>query len=106
MNSSRISVIRPTFSKSYRCLPLALVCCFLAWTAWAQAQAPSSSAGQAAAFPAQGKTIKFMVPITPGGSNDVMARIIAQKLTDMWSAPVVVENRPGGNMNVGSDAVA
>jgi len=77
----------------------------LAWTAWAQAQAPSSSAGQAAAFPAQGKTIKFMVPITPGGSNDVMARIIAQKLTDMWSAPVVVENRAGATGIIGAEMV-
>jgi len=106
MNSSWISAMCPTFFNSPRWLPLALASLFMAWTGWAQAQAPSPSAGQAAVFPAQGKTIKFMVPITPGGSNDVMARIIAQKLTDMWSTPVVVENRPGGNMNVGSDAVA
>jgi tripartite-type tricarboxylate transporter receptor subunit TctC len=47
-----------------------------------------------------------VVPITPGGSNDVLARTIAQKLSDNWRQPVVVENRPGGGMNLGSDLVA
>jgi tripartite-type tricarboxylate transporter receptor subunit TctC len=46
------------------------------------------------------------VPITPGGSNDVLARTIAQKLSDQWKQAVVVENRPGGGMNLGSDMVA
>jgi len=46
------------------------------------------------------------VPITPGGSNDVLARTIAQKLSDQWKQAVVVENRPGGGMNLGSDLVA
>jgi tripartite-type tricarboxylate transporter receptor subunit TctC len=46
------------------------------------------------------------VPITPGGSNDVLARTIAQKLSDNWRQAVVVENRPGGGMNLGSDLVA
>jgi tripartite-type tricarboxylate transporter receptor subunit TctC len=66
----------------------------------------TSANAQTGTYPAPGKSIKFLVPITPGGSNDVMARVIAQKLTDLWSVPVVVENRPGGNMNVGSDVVA
>ncbi len=46
------------------------------------------------------------MPITPGGSNDVVARIIANKLTDLWSQPVVVDNRPGAGMNLGADLVA
>jgi tripartite-type tricarboxylate transporter receptor subunit TctC len=50
--------------------------------------------------------VKFVVPITPGGSNDVLARTIAQKLSDNWRQAVVVENRPGGGMNLGSDLVA
>ena len=50
--------------------------------------------------------VKFIVPITPGGSNDVLARTIAQKLSDQWKQAVVVENRPGGGMNLGSDLVA
>jgi tripartite-type tricarboxylate transporter receptor subunit TctC len=52
------------------------------------------------------RPVKFIVPITPGGSNDVMARLIAQKLSDSWGQPVVVENRPGAGMNLGADAVA
>ncbi len=52
------------------------------------------------------RAVKFIVPITPGGSNDVMARLIAQKLTESWGQPVVVENRPGAGMNLGADAVA
>ncbi|MBL8379389.1 MAG: tripartite tricarboxylate transporter substrate binding protein [Burkholderiales bacterium] len=56
------------------------------------------------AFPA--KPVRFIVPITPGGSNDVLARLIAQKLTETWPHPVVVENRPGAGMNLGAEMVA
>jgi tripartite-type tricarboxylate transporter receptor subunit TctC len=56
--------------------------------------------------PYPSKPVKFIVPITPGGSNDVLARTIAQKLSDQWKQAVVVENRPGGGMNLGSDLVA
>jgi tripartite-type tricarboxylate transporter receptor subunit TctC len=59
---------------------------------------------QTAPYP--NKPVKFVVPITPGGSNDVLARTIAQKLSDNWRQAVVVENRPGGGMNLGSDLVA
>jgi tripartite-type tricarboxylate transporter receptor subunit TctC len=52
------------------------------------------------------KPVKFIVPITPGGSNDVVARAIAQKLTELWGQPVVVENRPGAGMNLGAEMVA
>ena len=66
--------------------------------AWGTAAAPG--AGGLA------PSCKFIVPITPGGSNDVLARTIAQKLSDQWKQAVVVENRPGGGMNLGSDMVA
>jgi tripartite-type tricarboxylate transporter receptor subunit TctC len=59
---------------------------------------------QSAAFPS--RPVKFIVPITPGGSNDVIARAIAQKLSETWGQPVVVENRPGAGMNLGSELVA
>ena len=52
------------------------------------------------------KPVRFIVPITPGGSNDVVARTIAQKLGETWGQPVVVENRPGAGMNLGAEAVA
>ena len=69
-----------------------------------QALIPGVVNAQTAPYPS--KPIKFVVPITPGGSNDVLARTIAQKLSDQWKQAVVVENRPGGGMNLGSDMVA
>jgi tripartite-type tricarboxylate transporter receptor subunit TctC len=69
-----------------------------------QALAWGSAGAQTVPYPS--KPIKFVVPITPGGSNDVLARTIAQKLSDQWKQAVVVENRPGGGMNLGSDLVA
>ena len=69
-----------------------------------QALAPGVISAQTAPYP--NKPVKFVVPITPGGSNDVLARTIAQKLSDNWRQAVVVENRPGGGMNLGSDLVA
>ena len=56
------------------------------------------------AWPA--RTIRLIVPFTPGGSTDGMARIAAQKLQERLGQTVVVENRPGGNGAVGGIAVA
>ena len=64
----------------------------------------AACAATAQGFPS--KPVRFIVPITPGGSNDVVARAIAQKLTETWGQPVVVENRPGAGMNLGAEAVA
>ena len=59
---------------------------------------------QNTAYPS--RPVKFIVPITPGGSNDVVARVIAQKLTEQWGQAVTVDNRPGAGMNLGADLVA
>ncbi len=74
--------------------------------AWGLCLAIAPLWGHAQTTPYPSKPVKFVVPITPGGSNDVLARTIAQKLSDSWRQPVVVENRPGGGMNLGSDMVA
>lgn len=50
--------------------------------------------------------IKFIVPYTPGGSNDVVARIVGQKLSSYWGQSVIVENKPGAGGNLGASAVA
>ena len=52
------------------------------------------------------KPIRFIVLFPPGGANNVLARIVGQKLTESWGQPVIVENRPGGNTVIGSEHVA
>src|SRR3954454_21930211 len=49
--------------------------------------------------------VKLIVPVPAGGVTDVMARIVGQRLQEMWGQTVVVENRPGGNYAVGAQAV-
>src|SRR4249919_895864 len=52
------------------------------------------------------RPIRIIVPLTPGGSPDTIARALAQGLQVVWIQPVVVENRTGGSQNIGSDIVA
>lgn len=68
------------------------------------AAAPMAVHAQAPAFP--GRPVRIVVPYPPGGSNDVMARLVGQKLQEIWGQPVVVENKPGAAGNVGSSEVA
>jgi tripartite-type tricarboxylate transporter receptor subunit TctC len=52
------------------------------------------------------RTVRVVVPYAPGGNTDFTARVVAQKLTDVFGQQIVVENRPGGATNIGSDLVA
>lgn len=61
---------------------------------------------QIAGFPKPGSTLKYIVPFPPGGLTDTMARTVAQKLTEAWKASVVVENKAGGNAQIGAEQVA
>src|SRR4051794_29673088 len=49
--------------------------------------------------------VKLIVPVPAGGVTDVMARVIGQRLQEIWGQTVVVENRPGGNSGVDAQAV-
>jgi tripartite-type tricarboxylate transporter receptor subunit TctC len=52
------------------------------------------------------KPVRMIVPFAPGGSTDVVARMVGQKLSTLWNQPVVIENRAGAGGNVGADVVA
>jgi tripartite-type tricarboxylate transporter receptor subunit TctC len=59
---------------------------------------------QAQAWPT--KPVKMVVPFSPGGSTDVVARMLGQRLSEIWGQTVVIENRAGAGGNIGADMVA
>ena len=83
-------------------LPIALA----AVMAIAGATSTHGQSGSDAAYPAAGKTVRIIAPYAPGSGLDRTARHFAEKLGTLWSAPVVVENRPGAGGVVGAEFVA
>jgi tripartite-type tricarboxylate transporter receptor subunit TctC len=63
-----------------------------------------AAAAQAQAWPT--KPVRFIVPFPPGGATDISARLIGQKLSDMWGQTVVIENRGGAGGGVGASEAA
>jgi tripartite-type tricarboxylate transporter receptor subunit TctC len=61
-------------------------------------------AALAQAFPA--KPVRLVVPFPPGGATDIIARLLGQKLQEIWGQSVVLEYKPGGGTVVGTDFVA
>jgi len=72
-----------------------LACCGLTAVTLAQAQA---------AYP--DKPIRLVLPFSPGGPTDLVARVLAQKVGEQMGQPVLVENKPGANGNIAADMVA
>ena len=52
------------------------------------------------------RTVKIVVPAAPGSTTDTLARIVAEELARKWAKPAIVENIPGGAMNIGASNVA
>ncbi|MBS7810468.1 tripartite tricarboxylate transporter substrate binding protein [Roseococcus sp. XZZS9] len=67
---------------------------------------PVAAAAQAQAPWAPTRSMRIVVPFTAGGATDVMARVVAERLTHLLGQPCVVENRPGAGGNLGVEVVA
>lgn len=73
---------------------LLLACCALL----------AAAAAAAAEYPA--RPVRLVIPFAPGGTNDVIGRILAERFAERLGQPFVVDNRPGANMVVGTEIVA
>ena len=72
----------------------------------ALAMLPGAPWAQATDYPKPGATLRYIVPFPPGGLTDVMARLVGQQLAERWKVTVVIDNKPGGNGQIGADAAA
>jgi len=74
---------------------------FILWAAAIAAGMACGAVQAQQAYPA--KTVRFVIPYPPGGSSDVMARVIGKQLTEYWGQQVVVESRPGADGAIGME---
>jgi tripartite-type tricarboxylate transporter receptor subunit TctC len=72
----------------------------------AAAAAPSILVSRASGADWPVRPVRVVVPFTPGGSTDITARLISNRLQEVWGQSVVVENKPGAGGNIAADMVA
>jgi tripartite-type tricarboxylate transporter receptor subunit TctC len=68
------------------------------------ATAVFAAAAPAAEYPT--KPVRIIVAYTPAGTTDILARAVGQKMSEAWGQPVIVDNRPGANGNIGTEITA
>jgi tripartite-type tricarboxylate transporter receptor subunit TctC len=76
---------------------------FLHLAAGAAALPAVSRVARAQAYPS--RPVRMIVPFAPGGTSDILARLMGQWLSERLGQPFVIENRPGANSNIGTEAV-
>jgi tripartite-type tricarboxylate transporter receptor subunit TctC len=81
--------------RSGRLVALAIATNVASWSAASVAQEPYPS-----------RTVKIVIPSAPGSTTDTLARLVADQLSQKWGKATIVENIPGGAMNIGASAVA
>src|SRR5512143_3070784 len=67
---------------------------------------PAVAQGQSLRGDYPARAVRIVVPFTPGGATDVIARMVGQKLQEAWGQSVVVDNRAGATGAIGSEIVA
>src|SRR6185369_1837712 len=77
---------------------------FMRWLVLAFAMVVSPGLATADTYPS--RPIKLIVPFPPGGPNDIIARVVAQRMSELLGQTVVIDNRGGAGGVVGTDAVA
>src|SRR5262245_31421186 len=67
---------------------------------------PAAAQGTADAEAYPNRAVRIIVPFPAGGPTDILSRVVAQRLSEVWGQPVVIENQPGANTAIAAARVA